>query len=206
VELLAFMAGIAACATYGPLRRQDASRRAVTITSATCLFLLLFEGAKVPAYLLHVVPWLSVALAIAVADYRTGRRGPRLVPVAALGLVFFLDVVRVAVPAMRDKYHRQFLPAARYLERNTLASDLIMGPAELGFAIGFDRNLIDDIMMGTTTGKSARFIVMDGRYQDYLQSIRITAPAAYEPAARQLAEKYQKVYDEAGFQIYRRRL
>jgi 4-amino-4-deoxy-L-arabinose transferase-like glycosyltransferase len=207
VELLAFLVGIAVCATYAPLqRRNPGSRRLITIIGALCLFLWLFEGLKAVEYLIHVVPWFSAALAIAMADYWTGRRGPRLVPVAVLALVFFLDLVRVAVPAMRDKYHKQFLPAARYLERHTSPSDLIMGTAELGFGIGFDRNLIDDIMLGTTTGKSARFIVMDRRYQDYVQSIRITAPAAYERAARQLDEKYEKVYDEATFQIYRRRL
>jgi hypothetical protein len=207
VELLAFLGGIAACATYGPLRRRNpGSRRVAAIIGTLCLFLWLFEGLKAVQYLVHVVPWFCMALAMAIADYWTGRRGPRLVPVVVLGLVFSLDVARVAVPAMRDKYHRQFLPAARYLERNTSPSDLIMGTAELGFGIGFDRNLIDDIMMGTTTGKSARFIVMDGRYRDYLQSIRITAPAAYERVARQLDEKYEKVYDEEDFQVYRRRM
>ena len=44
---------------------------------------------------------------------------------------------------------------------------------------------------------------MDARYQDYLQSIRATAPSAYEPAARQLHEKYVKVYDEGTYEIYR---
>jgi hypothetical protein len=206
VELLAFLGGIAACATDGTLRRRNpGSRRVVVIVVTLCLFLWLFEGLKPVNYLVHVVPWFSATLAVAMADCWTGRRGPRLVPVAVLGLVFFLDAVSVAVPAMRDKYHKEFLPAARYLEQNSSPSDLIMGTAELGFAIGFDRNLLDDIMLGTTTGKSARFIVMDGRYQDYLQSIRITAPAAYERAARQLDEKYEKVYDEAAFQIYRRR-
>jgi hypothetical protein len=126
------------------------------------------------------------------------------VPVTVVGLALFLSLVRIAVPAMRDNYHRHFLPAAQYLRQNAAPSDLIMGSAELAFYLGFDWNILDDIMMGTTTGKSARFIVMEARYSDYLESIRITAPADYERVARQLSEKYQKVYDQATYQIYRK--
>ena len=204
LNLAAYLGGVAACAAYGPLRRQNGARRAVTIAGAICLFLLLFEGAKVSQYLVHVIPWFSFALAVAAADYWTERRGPRIVPVTVVGLALFLSLVRIAVPAMRDNYHRHFLPAAQYLRQNAAPSDLIMGSAELAFYLGFDWNILDDIMMGTTTGKSARFIVMEARYSDYLESIRITAPADYERVARQLSEKYQKVYDQATYQIYRK--
>jgi hypothetical protein len=128
-----------------------------------------------------------------------------MVPVAGVGLVLFLAAVRVTVPAIRDNYHRRFLPAAQYLRQNASPPGLIMGSAELAFYLGFDWNIIDDIMLGTTTGRSARFIVMDGRYSDYLQSIRVTAPADYERIAQLLSERYDKVYDQSTYQIYRKR-
>jgi hypothetical protein len=204
LNLLAYLGGVAACAAYGPLRRQPAARKAVTIACAICLFLFLFEGAKVSQYLVHVVPWFSFALAVAATDYWMARRGPRLVPAAVVGLALFLSLVRIAVPVSRDHYHRRFLPAAQYLQQHASPSDLIMGSAELAIYLGFDWNILDDIMLGTTTGKTPRFIVMDARYADYLQSIRVTAPADYERVSRQLSEKYEKVYDQATYQIYRR--
>jgi len=45
---------------------------------------------------------------------------------------------------------------------------------------------------------------VDTRYSDYMQSIRVTAPAAYERVATQLREKYDKIYDQATYQIYHR--
>lgn len=206
VELLAFLAGIAACAAYSPLRRQKPAARVLTLICALCLFQWLFEGGKFVAYLIHIVPWFSLALAIAAMDCWTCRRWPRPIPAAVIGLVFFLDVLRAGVPALRDKYHRQFLPAAQYLRQNTTPPDLIMGSAELAFHLGFDRNLIDDVMVGTTTGKSARFIVLDPRYLDYIQSIRITAPRAYSRVALQIGQRYEKIYDDQTYQIYRRRV
>jgi hypothetical protein len=204
VELLTFLAGIGYCAAYRPLRRQKPATRVLTVIGTLCLFLWLFEGAKYVQYLIHILPWFSLALAIAATDCWTHRRCPQLVPAMVLGVVFVLDVARVGVPAWRDKYHRIFLPAAQYLRQNSSPSDLIMGPAELAFPLGFDRNLIDDIMMGTTTGKSAIFIVIDPRYLDYMQSIRVTAPGEYARVARQLGERYHKIYDDQSYQIYRR--
>jgi hypothetical protein len=204
LELLAFLGGVAACAVYGPLRRQSASRQVVTITGAVCLFLWLFEGAKVSSYLLHAIPWFCFALALAVADYWNKRRGPRIVAVAVVGLVFFLALVRIAVPVVRDNYHQRYLPAAMFLRQNASPTDLVMGSAELVFYLGSDWHVLDDIMMGTTTGKIARYIVVDTRYSDYMQSIRVTAPAEYERVATQLREKYDKVYDRAAYQIYQR--
>jgi hypothetical protein len=204
LELLAFAGGVTACAAYSPLRRQLAARLVFTITAAICVFLWLFEGAKISTYLTHVVPWFCFALAFAAADFWIERRGPRIVPALAVTIVFVLAVARIAVPAIKDNYHRRFLPAAEYLRQNASPAELIMGSAELVFHLGMDWNILDDIMMGTTTGKSARYIVMDSRYADYLQSIRVTAPEAYERSAQQLRDRYEKVYDQAAYQIYRR--
>jgi hypothetical protein len=178
----------------------------VTIAGAICFFLWLFEGAKVSGYLVHVIPWFTFGLAVAVADCWVQRRAPRVIPLAVVGIVAFLAFIRLLVPAIRDNYHRHYLPAVQYLERNASPSDLIMGSAELVFYLGFDRYILDDIMLGTTTGRSARFIVMEPRYTDYLQSIRITAPASYQRVAQELRDRYQKVYDQAAYQIYRKRL
>jgi len=205
LELAGFLAGIGACAFYRPLRRNPGSRTTIAVIAALCLFMWLFEGLKSSNYLLHVIPWFSLALAIAAADYWLERRGPRLAPAAVVGAVLFLAVVRIAAPALKDNYHRQYLPAARYLAQNTSPADLIMGPAELGFHLGFDRNILDDYLEGTTTGKSAAFIVLDARHSDYLQAIRITDVPAYDRVTRLLAARYDKVYDQASYQIYRKR-
>ena len=206
LELLAFVGGVAWCAAYGPLRRQNAARYASIITGSVCLFLWLFEGAKSSWYLVHVVPWLSFALAVAAGDYWAKHRGPRVLPAAVVGMVLFLAIVRLAVPAMRDNYHRRFQPAAQYVQQHASPSDLIMGSAELAFYVGFDWNILDDIMLGTTTGKHARFIVVDARYADYQQSIRTTSPADYQRVSQLLRDRYEKVYDQADYQIYRERL
>jgi hypothetical protein len=203
-ELLAFLAGVAACGAYGPLRQKQPARTVFAVVVAVCLFLWLFEGAKVTTYLLHVVPWFAFALAVAASDFWTARRGPRLIPAAVIAIYLFLAIVRVAVPAVRDNYHRRYLPAAQFLQQHTSPSDLIMGSGELAFILGFERHLLDDIMLGTTTGKTAKYIVVDPRYADYFASIRITAPDECRRVEQQLV-RYDKVYDQAEYRIYRKR-
>jgi len=114
-----------------------------------CLFLWLFEGAKISTYLLHEIPWFCFALALAVADYWSKSRGPRIVAVAVVGFVIFLASVRTAVPAVRDNYHQRYLPAALFLRQNASPSDLVMGSAEPVFYLGSDWHVLDDILMGT---------------------------------------------------------
>src|SRR5262249_33384594 len=154
LELAGFVAGIAACVFY----RIQEGRIVVRIIAAVCVFLWLFEGLKSATYLVHVIPWFCLALAIAVVHFR------RAIPALVAAGVFLLAVVRVAVPAMKDRYRRQYLPAAEFLQRSAPREGLIMGPAEFDFQLGFDRNLLDDVMMGTTTGKHANFLVIDARY------------------------------------------
>jgi hypothetical protein len=192
LELAGFVAGIAACVYF----RVAAGRTVVRIIGVLCVFLWLFEGLKSSTYLVHVIPWFAMALAIAAVQFRR--------PIV-VGAICLLAASRVAVPALKDKYHRQYLPAAEFVQHAASREDLIMGPAELDFRLGFDRHLVDDIMMGTTTGKQAGFIVIDPRYADYMESIRVSDPQAYQRVSAQLGAQYEKIYDGGEYQVYRQR-
>jgi hypothetical protein len=208
LELAGFLFGIAACAFYKPLRRSgkdNGSAVVTTIIAAICLFMWFFEGLKSSTYLVHVIPWFSLALAIAAVNLRPEARVLRWIPAGVAAMVFVLAIVRIVVPAAKDPYHRQYMPAARFLRENAPPGAFIMGPAELGFQLGFDRNILDDYLEGTTTGKTPDFIVLDARHQDYLQSIRITDPTAFEQVTRRIQTEYEKVYDQANYQVFRRR-
>ena len=200
VELLVFVAGIAMCVGYAPLRKQLAPRRVVPIIAVLCGFLFAFEGAKMVSYLIHVVPCFALAVGIAATALWRSRR---LIVMVLLSLVLLVDVARVGVLALKDKYHREFMPAARFVQSAAAPGDLVMGSAELAFVLGFERPLLDDIMLGTTTGKSARYLVVDGRYRDYYSSIERTAPQEYQMVEQRLSQ-YEKIYDAANYQVYRR--
>ena len=206
IELLVFVAAILLCAVWKPLRSQLSVRRTLIVTGAVFGYMLAFEGAKPSAYLFHIVPWFC--LATAMASREIWRRLPAMhfLLAGALGLVMLIDLSRVAVPAIRDRYQKQYLPAAEYVRSNAQPRDLIMGPAEVAFVAGFDHDLVDDILLGTKTGKRARFIVVDERYRDHYESIRTTAPDDYRRVADRLDNEYDKVYDEANYQVYRLKL
>jgi hypothetical protein len=59
----------------------------------------------------------------------------------------------LGVPVSRDNHHKRYPPSAEWRNQHSAANDLVMGSADLAFCVGFDRNLLDDIMLGTTTEK-----------------------------------------------------
>ncbi len=79
-----------------------------------------------------------------------------------------------------------------------------MGSAELGFQLGFDSNLIDDIRLGFRTGKRPAYIVMEKRYAEWLDWAKTNDPPNYAYIETLLAKEYRLLYDHLGYRIYER--
>jgi len=88
------------------------------------------------------------------------------------------------------------------LKNRIQPSTLIMGSAEMGFALGFDEHLIDDSYLGYYSGKRPDFIVVDEIYATSFRGSQVERPAIYDHINRLLAEQYKLVYDQALYRIY----
>ena len=107
--------------------------------------------------------------------------------------------------AIKNSYQTKYVAAMEVLKQNSLPSSLIMGSADVGFALKFPENLTDDTTLGYTTGKKPDFIVVEDIY--YQQSFRGFAsrqPELFKYVSRLLTDQYRPIYNEESFKIYKR--
>jgi hypothetical protein len=125
-------------------------------------------------------------------------------------LVAISVLVQFAVLGSRirqDRYRESFLATTQYLRQHAGPNDRIFGSAELAFELGFEGQVVDDFRLGYRTGKEARFIVLDqNRYQEWIPNLQMTEPEAYRSITAMLADRYQLVQQNAGYQVYVRKL
>ena len=165
--------------------------------------LAVYDGQKLPYYLVHTVPLLDAILAAwAVTSWRN--RAPLVIAMVAafLGIHLLTTVQRIR----QNPYRNSYLPAITYLRENGGEKALIMGSSALDFELGFDGSVIDDPRLGYYSGKAAGYIVVgDVDYSEYFESYRLEEPSVYRHIVQRLANEYRMVYDHAGQKIYARR-
>lgn len=171
---------------------------------AIVLLLLVFlEGAKQPWYLLHLA-WLLAAAAAASCQWHTQLRPAwRPVWLAALAAVFLLQTGYAAALIAQRRYASIYRPVIAVLQQDMRPGQWVMGSAELGFGLGFDR-VLDDANLGYYSGRRADFIVIDSNYRAHLAELAHTRPAAYSEIESMLAGRYQPAYSNAGYSVYTR--
>ena len=184
--------------------RKSAGLRALLIVAAVHFGMLaVYDGQKLPYYLVHTVPLLDIILAACAVSWR-----PNRAPLVITALAAFLGIhlLTTAQRIRQNPYRNSYLPAISYLRANDGEKTLIMGSAALDFELGFDGNMVDDPRLGYYSGKSPGYIVVgDVDYSEYFKSYQIEEPAVYRHVVRRLANEYRMVYDHAGHKIYARR-
>ena len=185
------------------VRRMPAARIIGGLIAIVLLVLAFLEGAKQPWYLIHLA-WLLAAAAAASYQWHTQRR-PRWRPVwlAALAGVALLQTGYAAALIAQARYASIYQPVIAVLQRDMQPGQFVMGSAELGFGLGFDR-VLDDANLGYYSGKRPDFIVIDSNYRAHLAELARTRPALYGDLEGMLAGQYRPVYSNAGYSVYAR--
>ena len=82
---------------------------------------------------------------------------------------------------------------------------MILAGSELGFAMGFDRNMVDDDRFTYSSGKTPDFIVVSPNYRDFIEAHRRTWVPLYNFIQNLLTEDYERVYSQQGYEVLQRR-
>lgn len=192
LALLIYVCGIGASVLgFGSLRRRGLGLLPV-ITGAALAILLLFEGTKSAAYLVHVVPYLAALAACWIT--RFWKPMGRL----AFALLMLVQVAGSVYVITRREYSREYAPAIAFLKKQ--GGD-VTGVASLGFGLGFGPGLTDDRRLGYFTRRDTRFIVVDGTYQGAFDAYRDQQPEFYDFIEKRLAAR-RPVFENALFKIY----
>ncbi|HOK47983.1 MAG TPA: hypothetical protein PLK67_18700, partial [Bryobacteraceae bacterium] len=165
-----------------------------------------FDAQKAYYYLPHVVPFYAALLVIWLRWNAERRRLPMWV---AAGIAVILVAVGVGGTAFRNRinsYQASYVPLIQFLQKNAQPEgSVILGPASLGFGLGFPPTFVDDVRLGYLSGRRPDYIVVSAEYQWVFNDYRKSQPEFYRFIQHRLTKEYEKLYDRAGWQVYRRK-
>ena len=200
VMLLAYCAGIAGVLLSPGLRRQPSSRILLSMTGLVFILMLVLEGAKQDWYLVHIIPLFCAVLAVWVVHAMTRRVLPA--PLLVLGIAGLVTVNLGLVGWLlhRADYENSYMPVVQFLRTAPQDHARVMGSAELGFQIGFDR-LTDDTRLGFYSGKRPDLVVVEEIYEGWFRKHEAREPAVYRHVQGTLAGA-RKVFDNGRYHVF----
>ena len=81
-----------------------------------------------------------------------------------------------------------------------------MGSTELGWELGWSKNLIDDFRLGYFTGKKPDIVVLDkNRYQEWIPKLKDTSVKEYEFTAGLLEREFEPAHRNDAYVVYLRK-
>ncbi len=168
-------------------------------------FLTFFEATKQGCYLVHIIPLLVILLAVWIVTlWKTLPPWTRPIQAAGVAAFALLQLGATANTILRNRDQRDYLAMASYLKQHTATGDVILGPAEMGFELGFERPIFDDQRLGYYSRKQPKFMVVNAYYRSWFEKFRSARPAIYAHICYML-ESCRPVFQEGDFEIYERR-
>lgn len=206
VVLLLYAAGVVGAVSNREIRKDKGYRALMWLLGIYFLLLSVFDAQKAYYYLPHVVPFYAALLMIWLRWNAARRKLPVWV---AAGIAVILVAVGVGGTAFRNRinsYQASYVPLIQFLQKNAQpGGSVILGPASLGFGLGFPSTFVDDVRLGYLSGRRPDYIVVSTEYQWVFNDYRKSQPEFYRFIQHRLTKEYEKLYDRAGWQVYRRK-
>lgn len=203
--LIGYILGVLGVIFTKSLRQNRNYFLLLVLTAIYFVVMSLIDGQKQTPYLVHIVPFYCVLLAIWLEWAWQRRFVPRLPLISFVGALMILQIGGMALRIRQNTYGKVYQPAIEFLKENAGENETIMGSPTLGFALGFPDNLNGDPRFGYTTGKRPRLLVFDDESYNSWQESKEFYPEHYEYIPRLLNEEYKLVYENPAFKIYERR-
>src|SRR3954453_17484344 len=203
IAVLTYFVAVVGLFTSPQMRGRKGIRNLLVLWSVYFLAMTFYDNTKEVKYAIHIVAFYDAILAIWIAYSLTKGTAQRLLA-AGCGLAFVaVSVGGVAYTSLvKDDYHQMYLPTAEFLKRQAAPQDLIMAGSEFGFALGFDRNMVDDNDFTYQTHKKPVFIVMSNGYRGVLLHDRIVHPEIAAYFNDLLQHGYEPVFTQGEYQVF----
>jgi len=200
----AYALGVAGAICTREIRASKGYRALLIISAIFFAEQTFLEGTKLYLYLVHITPFFAALLARWIYSCWTNRRLPRLLLAPAFCGLVALHLAGSAYVMARDSYHKSYLPAVNFLNKNSNEQSLIMGTSELSFDLKSYDSLLDDKYLGYNSGRTPDFIVVDARYEQEHEAVRDKRPEIYRHIDKLLGENYRQVFAQASYRIFAR--
>jgi hypothetical protein len=185
--------------------RNDPGEHILAASSLTVFLLMAFlEGLKFQHYLVYSLPFLS-ALAAMTASELWQRHSMRLRVCMVLTLAIGFETASAVHRFERNPLRNEFLPVVQWIQANLPPEDSVIGPAELGYVLGFEGPLVDDVRLGFYTRMKPRIIVTSRWYRAWAENSAGRDPAVFNHIHNTLGNEYRRVLEQGEYIVYERR-
>lgn len=186
------------------LRRNPALKAVLLLVGFEFVYFWLLEGTKLYLYVVHTGPLFMVLLAAALFHLWKSWRVPNWLAATALGLWVLMQIGGVAFVVRRNNFGNEYAPVARYIEETSRPDAVVMGSAELGFELGFNDRLVDDVKLGAVSGKHPDYVVVEERYREWFAYAQEEEPDTYAHIRQLLDQELRPVFKRGAYQVYAR--
>ncbi len=201
---LGYLAGVILCLALPALRRSPGIRKMLVILAVYFSALTWVEGTKQLHYLLHIVPVFVALIALALRQLWIQGAVPRwVIGTVCVGLLG-LQILPVLYRIRLDAYHKDYLPAARVVQRYGGPGKLVDGSSEMAFALGFDDHLLTDYTLGYDTGRDPDVLITESTVDALIDVRKTENPPAYLHAQEWLRQA-ALVYNQGTYRVWVKR-
>jgi 4-amino-4-deoxy-L-arabinose transferase-like glycosyltransferase len=179
IVLIAYITGMAGNLFLGVFRKRPGQALAGCMPVIAALYLGAVSPSKFSYYLAHVTAFFAAGLGVFICSLQFSPRARRVFVTTTVLLLVGLQVGGTLYQIRRDAYHRIYLPAIQAIRANTTPQSIIVGPAELWFALEHDRYIITDFNLGCLSGSVPDMVVIDKVYRSLHADARTTDPTRY---------------------------
>jgi hypothetical protein len=190
--LAAYVVGLLAGFARFPKLKQSGFGIVLIIATMDLALLCFGDSTKSAAYLIHVVPWLGVLLALFLVELRPWQGALVFAAVVSIQLAGSVYIIS------RLEFQREFLPVVRAIQAR---GGQVTGEAQLGFGLGFNTDLVDDRRLGYYSGKKPRLVAVSGTYEAFFETYRRSNPALYAFIQAKLARS-ELVFKNSLYSLY----
>ena len=202
--LLISCSAAAAVLLIPSLRAQPGVRALLLAAFGMFLMMAFLEGMKFQHYLVYSLPFLSALAATTGGWLWINHRRARVLLIGAI-LALTLSQIRSVLSVIHQNQSQNELGyVAKYLRAARQPGDRIISGAELGYELGFDDAIRDDVRLGYATGLRPRFIVTSGWYRRWFEGARSHDPVLYNYLHRTLDQECELVLTRGDYRVYRR--
>lgn len=205
VVLLAYWIGVIGCLCSAVKRKDSATGGLLTVFALYFVVMAVLFHNKTSWYLVHILPFYVALLAIWVSSEWSRSRTTRAVAVCAVIAFCVLQVGVTARHAMRNEYRNIDRPAIEQLLKLDDGTNVVLGTAELAYALGFDRGPIDDVTLGYFSGRKPDVVVMTSRYWDWFERFERRAPEIHRHVTSLMENELEVMFKNEKYEIYVRK-
>jgi 4-amino-4-deoxy-L-arabinose transferase-like glycosyltransferase len=201
--LFLYLVSLVASLLTAEIRREKMNRAVLACAAFGFLALAFGEGSRGYIYLVHVIGFYILLVAIWTRHLiRLGgwRRGASITIIAGLAI---FTVATITYRARLNSYKNGFLAAANYLQQHLSGQQFVFAGGDFGVPLGFAEHVLDDRLLGSRSQKRADYIVIDRDYATSFQAQRLKRPDVYAKTMQSL-QTYKLVFESrVGPEYYR---